>query len=158
MTKILFSRVSVIATCILLCVGSLFAQEDKKEWTWSAGFTLSPQIIYTFDEKPPRQVGASLLGITSLYNDDWYLAGFYNFASNEPVVLASYTISPKVGMYYFGSLKTNSDIRYSGLGVTTPLGKALGFLEVGRNFGSDAESHKLFMLTGLLIPFHKVLN
>jgi len=158
MANSLLSRVSVIAACILLYVGSLFAQEDKQEWTWSAGFTLSPQIQYTFDKQAPQQVGASLLGITSLSNNDWYLAGFYNFASNEPGVLVSYTISPKVGIYYFGSLKTNSDIQYSGIGVTTPLGKALGFLEVGRNFGSDAENHRLFMLTGLLIPFHIDLN
>lgn len=153
--------IAVITLLSLTFSNNTFAQsEQSNQWTWKAGFTLSPQLVYKFDKEPPKQVGAPLLGITSISNDDWFFATFYNFSQNQQGILISKSVSPKLSTYYFGTVKLDEKINYSGIGVTTPPGKALGFLEFGKNFGGDVadDGKKPFMVAGVLVPFHAVIK
>ncbi len=132
--------------------------EIDEGWKMSIGFTLSPSFIYTLEDDAPTQLGAPLLATFSLAKEKWFIGAYYSLASNEPSILVNYSLNPKLGVYYLGSINPKIDLKYSSIGLTTPLGNALGFIEVGRNFGSEASSTKPYLVGGVLIFFMKDLN
>lgn len=142
-----------------LTLSSFDKEIVKDSITIEAGATLAPQIKISFDERP-KQTGAPILGIITIYNSKWFVAPFYNFASDDVGILISRTlIKDKLSIYYFGTKKFDQKVYYSGIGVTTPLGKALGFLEFGGLYGREVEDEKgIFGTTGILIPFRTMLG
>lgn len=159
----ILKRMCFLLVGSLFLVGNLFGQDFKNiepnkpnKWEWNAGVIFAPQASWDF-KTPPTQASSPLFLSTGIVNKKLSLITFYNTSNNNQGVFLGYQLTHKVTIYGVGTKSLSNKSGFMSVGVNTPLGIALGFIEIGTPLGEQMDFDPTLYF-GAFIPFTTTLK